>query len=49
MEDKGNKIKSEVNSHKLEWEKPMLICLDKAKTEGGHLATTTESYTGKQS
>lgn len=42
MENKGNKIKIEVDTRKLDWEVPLLICLDKGKTEGGDRIDTYE-------
>lgn len=44
MEDKGNKIKIDFDSKKLNWEVPKLISLDKSETEGGP-GTGTESFT----
>jgi hypothetical protein len=43
MEGKGNKIITD--SKKLKWEAPMLISLDKGKTEGGFTTGTTEDGT----
>ena len=42
MEDKGNKIKIEAEFEKLNWETPILIILDKGKTEGGFTWDTGE-------
>lgn len=42
MEDKGNKIKINLNSRKLDWEAPVLLCLDKTKTDGGSSSATAE-------
>ena len=41
MDEKGNKLKIDINSKKLDWEAPKLISLDKGKTEGG---PKTETY-----
>lgn len=42
MKGKGNNIKIDLNSKKLDWEIPKLISLDKGKTEGGTLISTYE-------
>ena len=43
MDEKGNKLKMDVDSEKLEWEIPVLVSLDKGKTEGG-TGTTYEDF-----
>lgn len=42
MECKGNIIKIDFFSKKLDWETPKLISLDKGKTEGGGPQSLTE-------
>ena len=49
MEEKGKIKDKDQEILKLDWEVPKLYCLNTDKTEGGHIAFTTESYTGKES
>ena len=45
MEGKGDKIKIDLDSKKLDWVTPKLISLDKGKTEGGFTTGTAEGST----